>query len=375
MTSLVERVDEAVAVAAEAAAEVDRAARFPREALAALARTGLLGLALPEEVGGMGLGPAEFAEVATRLGEACASTGMVYTMHVCGTQVLVAAGADRFDGVLRRAAAGEHLATLALSERATRSSFWLSMGDSEVSNGGGRRIDVEKSFVTSAGPADGYVVSVATPGRADVADLDLVYAEATGGGIEILDWWQGAGLRGNASAPVRFRATVAPGAVVASGGSGRDVLVGTVIPWFQLGAACVSLGIARAAAAATTAHVAGVTLEHLGQRLGDQPVVRHGLGRLVTDVDVVEGFVRLVAEEMAAGDPPLRHLLQVKVAANEMALRTTDLGMRLCGGAAYSGRHPLDRHFRDARAGVVMAPTPDLLFDMIGKTAMGEEPL
>lgn len=363
-------LEDALAAAREAAADVDRAARFPREAVAALAGTGLLGLTIPVSHGGVGRGASEFAEVTAALAHECASTAMIFTMHVSAVQAL-AAGGERFDTVLQAAAAGDHLATLALSERATRSNFWLSMGETEPVPGG-RRLDVRKSFVTSAGPADGYVVSVATPGGGGPGAIDLLYVEAGDGGIEILDWWQGAGLRGNASAPIRFRSTVSDTAGIGASGNGQSFLFEHVVPWFQLGAACTSLGIARAAAASTLTHVSTMVLEHLGETLGQQPVVRHGLGQLHTEVDVLSGFVQNVAAEIAGGQAPLRHVLQVKVAANETALRVTDLAMRLCGGAAYSGRHPLDRHFRDARAGVVMAPTADMLYDMVGRTLMGE---
>jgi alkylation response protein AidB-like acyl-CoA dehydrogenase len=372
---MIEGLDAVVAAAREAASDVDRAARFPREAVAALSDTGLLGLTLPTANGGLGLTAADFAEVTSTLAEACASSAMIFTMHVSAVQALRAGGAGgRFDAVLRSAAEGQHLATLALSERATRSNFWLSMGHSEPAPGG-RRLDVHKSFVTSAGPADGYVVSVPSPDGGGPDALDLYYVEAADGGIDILDWWQGAGLRGNASAPVRFRTTVADSAAIGPPGGGQALLFDDVVPWFQLGAACTSVGIARAAAASTLTHVSTTVLEHLGQSLGQQPVVRHGLGQLHTDVDVVSGFVRQVAVEMASGAAARRHVLEVKVAANEAALRATDLAMRLCGGAAYSGRHPLDRHFRDARAGIVMAPTADMLYDMVGRTLMGEPPI
>jgi alkylation response protein AidB-like acyl-CoA dehydrogenase len=371
---VIDGLERVLEIAADAAPEVDRVARFPREAVQALADGGFLGLTLDEAVGGMGRGPVEFAEVVSGLGETCASTAMIFTMHTCAVRLLATARGGAFDDVLQDAAAGRHLSTLALSERATRSNFWHSMGGSEVVEGG-RRLDVEKSFVTSAGPADGYLVSVASPGRDDGESIDLVYVVASAGGIEIEDWWEGAGLRGNSSAPVRFRSTVPDDHLVGGRREGRSLLVERMVPWFQLGAACTSLGIARAAADVTTRHLMTARLEHLGQTLGEQPVVRHGLGQLHTEVDVLDGFLSQVARELAAGDPPLRHLLQAKVAANEAALRATDLGMRLCGGAAYSGRHPLDRHFRDARAGVVMAPTADMLYDMVGRAVMGQPPI
>src|SRR5688500_18957687 len=82
-------VDLAAAIAKDIAArhadDVDANGRFPTEAIAALGNTGLLGLTLPPEVGGCGQGPRTFIAVAEELAMACASTAMVYVMHVSAT--------------------------------------------------------------------------------------------------------------------------------------------------------------------------------------------------------------------------------------------------------------------------------------------------
>jgi alkylation response protein AidB-like acyl-CoA dehydrogenase len=64
-------------------------------------------------------------------------------------------------------------------------------------------------------------------------------------------------------------------------------------------------------------------------------------------------------------------VLESKAAANEAALCVTDLAMRACGGTAFSGKLSVERNFRDARAGSVMAPTTDVLYDFVGKAVLG----
>ena len=66
-------------------------------------------------------------------------------------------------------------------------------------------------------------------------------------------------------------------------------------------------------------------------------------------------------------------MLGLKAAAAEMAVEVTDLCLRVGGGAAYSQHGPLERHFRDARAASVMAPTTELLYDFLGKALCGQE--
>jgi alkylation response protein AidB-like acyl-CoA dehydrogenase len=71
-------------------------------------------------------------------------------------------------------------------------------------------------------------------------------------------------------------------------------------------------------------------------------------------------------------DDTMLHVLGVKAAANDAALRITDAAMRVCGGAAFSKHLQVDRFFRDARAGSVMAPTADVLYDFYGKAITGQ---
>ena len=84
---------------------------------------------------------------------------------------------------------------------------------------------------------------------------------------------------------------------------------------------------------------------------------------LATTVDALEG-----GDEAA-----MLWALGTKAQAAEAALEVTDLGMRACGGAAFSRHLGIERIFRDARAMSVMAPTSDVLHDFVGKALCGME--
>jgi alkylation response protein AidB-like acyl-CoA dehydrogenase len=74
------------------------------------------------------------------------------------------------------------------------------------------------------------------------------------------------------------------------------------------------------------------------------------------------------------GPATLLAVLGCKAAAGDAALLVTDLAMRACGGAAFGRRLSVERHFRDARAASVMAPTADLLYDFVARAVL-EMPL
>lgn len=364
---------EVLAVHAE---EVDREGRWPQESVTALREAGLLGLALPAEAGGLAASPRAVAGVVMRLSEACASTGMIYTMHLCAAQVIAQAeGFPQRDRLLQAIASGEHLSTLAFSEKGSRSHFWAPVSQAEDA-GGSHCLSAEKSWVTSAGYADSYVVSTRSAAGTEMMNLTLYHVPGDAPGLTVSGPWQGIGLRGNASAPMRLAGVTVPADHRLSAESeGLGVMLSVVLPWFQLCSAAVSVGIARAATEATRQHLLASRLEHLDQSLASLMNLRARLAQMQIGVDTQQAFLDHVAGRIESPGPDtLLAVLESKAAAAEAALQVTDLAMRTCGGAAFSRHLGVDRNFRDARASWVMAPTTDVLHDFIGK-ALLEMPL
>jgi len=106
----------------------DKAGSFPAEAIAALGAAELLAINVPTSAGGSGLGPRTFAEINAILAEADPSVAMIYMMHVCATEVIVAGAKTHrtpaIDAALADMPRGKHLTTLAFSEAGSRSHFW-----------------------------------------------------------------------------------------------------------------------------------------------------------------------------------------------------------------------------------------------------------
>ena len=150
------------------------------------------------------------------------------------------------------------------------------------------------------------------------------------------------------------------------------IMLEVVMPWFNLGNAAVSLGLADAALSAAIGHARGSRLEHIGETLADLPTIRAQLARASIALRTHQAYLREAAASIAAPDEqtPL-HVLSVKAAANDAALTITDTAMRVCGGAAFAQHLGVERFFRDARAGHVMAPTADVLYDFYGKAITG----
>ena len=359
-------------VAAKHAADVDTNARFPEETIAALAKKGLLGLCVPTDLGGLGLGPRAFVAVVEELAQCCSSSAMIFVMHVTAQQAISAGSLAGRDDVLRAIAGGQHLSTLALSERGSRSQFWAPVSKL-ANNGDGFTTNAHKSWITSASRADSYIASAQKPGAASPLESTIYIARKGSPGIRVDKSFDGLGLRGNDSSPVTIEnLAIAKGDLLTDLGAGAPMMLEVILPWFAIGTAAMSNGICRASIAATAEHLQGTSFEHTASALRDLPNLRARLAQMSVRTEQSRALLGYTLGEIEKPSPttPL-FVLQSRLGSLEGAVEVTDLAMKTCGGAAFSKHLPVERLFRDARAGWVMAPTVDHLQDFVGKALTG----
>jgi len=357
----------ALEVIRPAAVEIDQAGAYPRAAMQALGNAGLFGLISAQEVGGMGLGIRAAAQVIERVAQECASTAMVLCMQYAGTAVIEAYGSLE---IRKDIAAGKHITTLAFSEQGSRSHFWAPVSTALAHNGS-VHLDAVKSWITSAGEADSYVWSSRPMIAEGASTIWLVPANAAG--LSVAGAFNGLGLRGNASSPVKAdQMAVDRTAMLGPDGGGFDIMMSVVLPHFQIMNAAFSLGTMEAATKKAAEHVGGTKLEHLGNSLGDLPTIRAYIARMRIKTDMVRALLLDTLDAVENGRPDtMLRVLEIKAAAGETSTEVTDLAMRVCGGAAFRKDVGVERNFRDARAATVMAPTTDVLYDFIGKAVCG----
>lgn len=361
-------------IAAPHAARHDKERSFPTETFAALAESGLLGLTVPKDRGGLGLGPRAFRDVVVALAEADASAAMIFVMHVCGTACILGAPRNAVvDGVVADIAKGKHLSTLAFSERGSRSHFWAPVSKAQKA-AGGASLTAYKSWVTSANFADSYVSSALSPEGKGALDSTLYLVRRTQPGVAQAGAFEGLGLCANDSGPVKLEGVLVPDDLrLTDDGAGMKAMLEVVLPLFNLGQASLAVGICRAVTGATVSHLKTAQFEHLGASLGEAlPNLRANLANMQNDTDGLAARLEdLVYNLENPSAVTVLRVLQAKAVAGETAIRVTSDAMRTCGGAAFSKHTAIERFFRDAHAGAVMAPTVDVLKEFIGKALLG----
>jgi alkylation response protein AidB-like acyl-CoA dehydrogenase len=363
----------ATEIAAPNAADVDSQARFPSQSMSALGGAGLYGLCLPTNAGGKGEGMRAFAGVVEELAGACASTAMIYVMHTAASQAIAtSATLTNRESILSEIASGKHLTTLAFSETGSRSQFWAPISKLAESNGN-YSTSASKSWVTAAGHADSYVSAAQKSGATSPLESTVYFVRTKAEGVRVTSAFNGLGLRGNDSAPVSLEnVSVARGDLISAPGEGPKVILEIVLPWFAIGSAAMANGICRVAVQRTIEHLVSAGFEHDGSKLRDLPNLRARLAEMSVRTEQSRSLLGHTLDQIETPSEvtPL-FVLQSRLAALQAAVDVTDLAMKTCGGAAFSRHLAIERLFRDARAGWVMAPTVDHLNDFVGKALTG----
>jgi alkylation response protein AidB-like acyl-CoA dehydrogenase len=361
------------------AAGHDADGSFPVDDFADLRASGLFGVLVPVDLGGAGAGFADYAEVAYELSRGSGATALVFNMHASVTGALAAvepsmaaalglperALAAR-DRLLRAAAEGAWYA-VAMSERGAGSRLSrLSTTYEPVPEG--FRIRGEKTFVSGAGHADGYLVAARRVDDQAVVSQFLV--PATTPGLRVEPTWDALGMRATRSDDLHLDLTVPVDALL-GGVEGLALVVAQLMPhWLVASYAAVYVGVARAAVDAAVAHLTGRGLDHL-------PAVRARIGRADAAVEAARLVVSEAARRVdaAPGDAETnRWVWRAKLLAGTTAAQIAASMLEAAGTSASRRGHPLERLFRDARCGSLQPATSDVCADWLGVAALGGDP-
>jgi alkylation response protein AidB-like acyl-CoA dehydrogenase len=378
------------------AARIDREALFPNENLKAMGEAGLMGLTVPKEKGGPGGTIKALALVIEELAQGCASTAMCYTMHMSGLLVIAALVQERqIDEFLNPIVAGERLLSFAMSEPGSGNRLWH-MDSYAQKDAGDYIIDSFKSFATSTGHADFYLVPVRANSEADPNDLSLFLIDGKDPNVKPVGKWDGLGIRGNSSTPVHFDKCRVPAFNrLGTETCGFSTIFAYSLPVYQVGLSSLYLGIAQAAYDATVAHVKKRVHSDTGLAMSNLETVQRYIAEMKLSIDQTRHLIYRVAQlsdnalalfdELAKSDlldqvvranpndPFFIELAEIKTSACGMAIEVTNKAFQVCGGTAYRHGHPVERHLRDARAGSVMAPSDDTLKLIMGRQILGLE--
>jgi acyl-CoA dehydrogenase len=356
-------IDRTYAVASEvvgaAAADVDRRARFPKEAIDALRDLRVLGALAPVELGGEGASISEMSEATSALSRACASTGMVFAMHQIQVACLVEhTRTDALTAYLRDEIAGRQaLLASATTELGVGGDVRTSRCAVESD---GERFTLEKQApVISYGEyADGVLATARRGPDSPPSDQVLVLCRPPGLSLSPLGEWDTLGFRGTCSRGFALRAEGPADEVLPD--PYAEISAATMLPVSHILWSSVWLGMAQAAVSQARAYVRAQAKKSPGTtppaavKLAQLVALEQQLAALVHD-----GLARYEAARSGVETNEMDFALTMnglKVAASDLVLEIATLALGVCGIEGYREDSPysLGRVLRDAHGASLM---------------------
>lgn len=367
------------------AAEHDPAGTFPHESYADLHESGYLRLVIPAEYGGAGAGLPELVRAQEQLGRGDGATALGAAMHI---QLLGRLAEERpwpeatFAAVCRELAAEGGLINSIVTEAELGS---VSRGGAPrttaVPAAGGWRVSGHKIFATGGAALRFMVVGVTLPPSAAAPEGETASAVVRAGapGVRLeATWGDSLSLRTAGNDDVYLEDVFVPEGwlvgrkpVGAAAGQGQQ----PGLSGWSLAVAAVYLGIGQAACDAACDYANSRRPPSLkGAPIADLPHIQQWVGQMQVGLDAARAVLYGAArawEACPAGRAALApQLAAAKYLATNAACAATDTALRVAGGFSLTRALPLERYFRDARAGLFNPPQDDLALGVIGRAAL-----
>ncbi len=324
----------------------DETETFCAESLQALAELGGMGINLPEQYGGLGIGSLAMSRVVEAVAGACASTASALTAHFLATDsILIGASETQKQEWLPRAASGELLGAFALTEPAAGSNP-ADMRCRAQREDGGWRVRGSKHYITNAREAGFIVLYAKTDADAGHKGISAFLIPQGTSGISFSSPEKTMGLRGSTIYELAVDCWLPESALLGNEGAGFSTAM-AVLDRGRVEVAAMSLGIANAALQASLNWVRE-------RQIGPKPLAAYQgtQWRLADMYAQLESARMLTWKAAARRDSGARFSLDsatAKLVAAECAGFVTDAALQLHGGYGYIRDLPLERYVRDAR--------------------------
>ena len=352
----------------------DREGRFPQNILDIWAREGFFGLSLPREYGGRGGDYVSYALAQMELAQACPSSAlMLHVNHAIFGMGLWQFGTDdQKRRCLPPVARGEVLAAFALTEPQAGSDP-ARLQTAATREGDGWVLSGEKNFVTSGQIARFALIAARTDLQAPPhkgISLFLVDLPNTPG-VKVGPVEEKMGLAGAPSVSLHFENAPLPlDAVLGEVNNGLKLAL-VLMDHARVGAAAIAVGVGRAALQEALKYARG--REQFGQPLAQFQAIQWKLADLATDLEAAALLTLKAAWLKDQGRSFTSAAAMAKKFATDTAMAAAQEGLQILGGYGYLKDYPLERLFRDARAGQIYEGTNEIMRLIIARELLKGE--
>jgi butyryl-CoA dehydrogenase len=337
----------------------DRDHRFPVDVFAKLGELGLMGVCVPEELGGAGADFVAYVLVLEELSRADAGVGVTVAVHTsAATLPIVAFGTDeqreRFVPPLAR---GEAIGAFALTEPGSGSDAG-SLRTTAVPDGDGWRITGTKQWCTNGSHASTFLLFARTD--PETAGARGVSAFVLGPEhVEVTREEEKLGLHSSSTADLRLDGSVVVGRdrLLNEEQKGFAVAMAT-LDGGRIGIAAQAVGIAQAAL--DTARTYALEREQFGTRIADFQAIQFTLAEMATQVAAARQLTWRAAWRKQAGLSHGAEGAMAKLFASRVAVDASRDAIQVLGGYGYTREFPAERYYRDAKITEIYEGTSEI---------------
>ena len=326
----------------------DEASEFPLATVKMLGEMGLMGVIIPPELGGAGLGYVDYVLAIEEISRVDGSIGLTVAAHnSLGTNHIFLCGSDsQKRKYLPRLARGEWIAAWALTEPGSGSDA-SSARTTAVKEGDRYVLNGNKTFITNGHYADAIVVIAVTDKSKGTHGLSAFIVERETKGFRAGKKENKLGLRASDTSELIFEDCEIPAENLLGAEGEGFVDAMQVLDGGRISIAALSLGIARGALDATVNYVK--ERRQFGKAIAEFQGIQWKLADMATELDAARLLTQRAAVLKDAGRKVTRESSMAKLFASEVAVRICNEAVQLFGGYGFIKDYPVEKFYRDVK--------------------------
>jgi alkylation response protein AidB-like acyl-CoA dehydrogenase len=340
------------------AADWDREHRFPRQLFTKLGELGLMGVCVPEELGGAGADFIAYVLVLEELSRADAGVGVTVAVHTsAATLPIVMFGTEeqkaRFVPPLAR---GEGIGAFALTESGSGSDAG-SLRTTATPDGDGWRLNGTKQWCTNGSHASTFLLFARTdPATEGARGVSAFVVDAEH--VEVTREEEKLGLHSSSTADIRLDGVRIEGdRLLHEERKGFPVAMAT-LDGGRIGIAAQAVGIAQAAL--DTARVYALEREQFGKKIAEHQAIQFKLADMATEIAAARQLTHRAAWLKQSGLPHGAEGAMAKLFASRVAVQASQEAIQVLGGYGYTREFPAERYYRDAKITEIYEGTSEI---------------
>ena len=349
--------------------DMDRDATMNPDLIPQFFDLGLMGIEVPEELGGTGSSFFTAVLVVEELSRVDPSVGvLVDVQNTLVNNCILRYGSDHLKEMYLPRLAAHVVGAYALSEAGSGSDAFALQTRATQVEGGGWRLDGRKLWITNGGEAGAFIIFANTDPEQGYRGITAFIVERDSEGFSVGKKEDKLGIRASSTVELIMDDCRVPAEnVLGEVGKGYKIAIETLNEG-RIGIGAQMLGLAQGALDHTTRYVQ--EREQFGRRIGDFQGVQFQLAQMRTELEAVRLMVYNAARLKDSGDPFILEAAMAKLFSSQVAQRIASTCIDLYGGYGFTKEYPVEKLYRDAKIGTIYEGTSNMQLQTIAKLMM-----